>query len=191
MKSLAVLATAGIALAAYSLTASSSAGLPAGWTLGGEAPKLYEATTDPSDSPTHTASTVLRRTETSHPYGSAQMYTTMPVKYYAGKRVRVRMHVRFEGVAKYDGKIYIGAGNSTHEQGEDFGSGWTWYQCYLTLAASTSKLDVGVSLKGPGTAKVDAIQLQTVGDAPPDLQGSRIDDAKVLGDILAPDGTDK
>ena len=179
MRITAVLFACGLALGTYTLNASSNAGLPAGWSVGGEAPKLYDADMDRADSPSGKGSKVLRRIEASHPYGSAHLAQSFPVAPYAGKRVRLSMRVRFQDVGKYDGKIYIGAGSSAHEQAQEFSGDWDLFQTTLTLAADTTQLDIGVGLHGPGSAKVDAIELQVLGDAPPGQHGTSMSAAEV------------
>lgn len=179
MRTAAVLFACGLALGTYSLNASSYAGLPDGWSIGGEAPKLYNADVDMSDSPSGKGSLVLHRTETSHPYGSAQLAQGIPAVPYAGKRVRVSMRVRFQGIERMEGKIYIGTDNSSHVQSLDFGDDWTMYQSTVSLPANLKKLDIGVGLKGPGSAKVDGIELQVLGDAPPGQRGVSITDGSL------------
>lgn len=175
MRTPAVLFACGLALAAYTLNARSNAGLPAGWKLGGEAPQLYAADVDTSDGPSGKGALVLRRTETSHPYGSAWLAQSMPVGPYAGKRVRLSMHVRFQHIEPMEGRIYVGTENGSHLESMQFGDDWGWYQSTMTLPADLRQLDIGVQLKGPGSAKVDAIELQVLGDAPPGQRGMTIE----------------
>ena len=176
----AVLFACGLALGAYSLNASSNARLPEGWSIGGEAPKLYAADVDTSDSPSGKGSLVLRRTETSHDFGGANLTQRFSVGPYAGKRVRVSMHVRFQGIEKMAGVVYIGTDTGAHSQGTEFDDNWAWYDCTLSLPADAKQLDIGIGLKGPGSAKVDTIELKVLGDAPADLQGTRISDTKLF-----------
>ena len=176
----AVLFACGLALGAYSLNASSNAGLPEGWSIGGEAPKLYATDVDTSDSPSGKGSVELRRTETSHEFGGAHLVQRFPVEPYAGKRVKVSMHVRFQGTETMAGAVYIGTGNGAHSQNMEFDDNWTWLTCILSLPADAERLDIGVGMKGPGSAKVDAIELQVLGDAPADLRGTRISDTKLF-----------
>jgi hypothetical protein len=181
MKPTAVLFACGLALGAYALTASSNAGLPEGWSLGGEAPKLYMADVDTSDSPSGKGSLVLRRTEASHPYGSAILAQRIAVGPYAGKRVRLVMHVRYQDIEPMEGKVYIGVDNSINLQGLRFGDGWNVYEANLALAPDVKQLEIGVGLKGPGSAKVDGIELKVLGDAPPGLRGSNLSDGELKG----------
>lgn len=176
----AILFAFGLALGAYSLNASSNAGLPEGWSVGGEAPKLYAADVDTSDSPSGKGSVILRRTEASHDFGSATLAQSFPVATYAGKRVLISMHIRFQNIDKMAGAIYIGTGGGSHLQSADFGDTWVWSQCTLTLPSDVKQLDIGVGLKGPGSAKVDAIELQVLGDAPAGLRGTRTSDTKLF-----------
>ena len=176
----AVLFACGLALGAYSLNASSNAGLPEGWSVGGEAPKLYASDVDTSDSPSGKGSLVLRRTETSHDFGSANLTQRFPVGPYAGKRVRVSMHVRFQGIEKMAGVVYIETDNGAHSQAMEFDGNWTRTDYTLSLPADAKQLDIGVGLKGPGSAKVDAIELEVLGDAPADMRGIRISDMKLF-----------
>lgn len=178
----AVLFACGLALGAYSLNASSNAGLPEGWSVGGEAPKLYAAEVDTSDSPSGQGSMVLRRTETSHEFGGAHLAQSIPVGPYAGKRVRVSLHVRFQNADRLAGAIYIGTENSSHGQSDEYGDNWVWSQTTLTLPADVKQLEIGVGLKGPGSAKVDAIALHVLGDAPADQRGTRISDTTLVVD---------
>jgi hypothetical protein len=180
----AVVFACGLALGVYALNASSNVGLPPGWSIGGEAPKLYAADVDMDDSPSGKGAVVLRRTETSHPYGSAQISKSIPVGPYAGKRVRVSMRVRFQGTEPMAGKIYIGTDNSSNMQGLRFGNDWTLYQATVTLPAAVRQLDIGVGLKGPGSAKVDGIELEVLGDAPADQRGVKIEGGEV--NVLSP-----
>lgn len=175
----AVLFACGLALGTYSLTASSNAGLPEGWSTGGEAPKLYRAEVDRSDSPSGKGALVLRRTETSHPYGSAWLAQRIPVGPYAGKRIQVSMRVRFQDIEPMEGKVYIGVDRSSNLQGMNFGEDWTVYQATLVLSADVRQLEMGVGLKGPGSAKVDGIELKVLGDAPPEQRGTNLSDGKL------------
>jgi hypothetical protein len=122
----------------------------------------------------------MRRTEASHDFGSATVAQSFPVESYAGKRVRVSLHVRFQGIDKMAGAVYIGTGSSSHSESKNFGDSWAWAQCILTLPADAKQLEIGVGLKGPGSAKVDAIELQVLGDAPADQRGTRISDSKLV-----------
>ncbi|MBQ5964304.1 hypothetical protein [Massilia sp. ZL223] len=175
MKPTAVLFACGLALAAYTLNASSNAGLPDGWSVGGEAPKLYHADVDAADSPSGKGAMVLMRTDTSHPYGSAWLAQRIPADAYAGKRVRVSMRVRFQDIEPMEGKIYIGLDGGASLQGMRFSQDWTVYESTLSLPAGVKQLDVGVGLKGPGSARVDGIALQVLGDAPAGLPGLNIE----------------
>lgn len=182
MRTPAVLFACALALGAYTLDASSNAGLPSGWSLGGEAPKLYAADVESSDSPSGQGALVLRRTETSHPYGSAWLAQGIAVAPYAGKRVRVSMHLRFQGTDPMEGKIYVGTDSSSHLQGMRFDENWAWFRYTLTLPPTLRQLDIGVSLKGPGSAKVDSIELQVLGDAPPEQHGVSIEGTELHRD---------
>ena len=62
------------------------------------------------------------------------------------------------------------------ESNKGFGHGWTWYEATATFPADLKKLAIGVSFKGPGTAKVDAIDLEVLGDASPDQNTMRLED---------------
>ena len=185
MRTAAVLFTCGLALATYSLNASSNARLPDGWSIGGEAPKLYSATIDTSDSPSGKGSMVLRRTETSHPFGSAQLSQSIPVQAYAGKRVQVSVRARFEDSKPVDAHLYIGTESGSHLQGHDVGNGWNVLETTVTLPASIKKLSVGVGLTGSGSAKVDGIELTVLGDAPSDQRGVSMGELKLNGQSVA------
>jgi hypothetical protein len=74
-----------------------------------------------------------------------------------------------------EGKIYIGTDGGSHMQGLRFGEDWTVYQSTLTLASDVKQLDVGVGLKGPGSARVDGIAFQVLGDAPAGQRGLNIE----------------
>jgi hypothetical protein len=165
----AVLLACGLALGAYTLNAD-------GWAISGEAPKLYAGDVDMEDSPSGKGSVVLRRTETSHPYGSARLAQTLPAEQYAGKRVRLHAHVRFQDSGRDQGGVWIGANDNSHMHGLTFSHGWTSYEATVTFPADLKKLAIGVSLNGPGSAKVDALELEVLGDAPPGLKGTRIDE---------------
>lgn len=182
MRTAAVLFACGLALGTYTLNASSNAGLPDGWSTGGEAPKLYAADVDTSDSPSGQGSLVLRRTETSHPYGSAWLAQDIPVESYAGKRVRISMRVRFQDTEPMGGTVFVGTENGSHTSGVRFRDRWGQYQFTLALAPGLGQLKLGVQLKGPGSAKVDGIALQVLGDAPPEQQGTRIQDVVMRDD---------
>lgn len=171
MRTPAVLFACGLALAAYTLNARSNASLPAGWTLGGEAPQLYAADVDMADSPSGKGALVLRRTETSHPYGSARLTQSIPVGPYAGKRVRLSMHVGFQDTEPRAAQIYLGTDSGSSTLFIPFGGNWAWYRHTVTLPATIKQLDIGVGLKGPGSIKVDSIELQVLGDAPPGQHG--------------------
>ncbi|MBQ5949050.1 hypothetical protein [Massilia sp. ST3] len=175
MKPIAVLFACALALGAYALNASSNPGLPEGWSLGGEAPKLYHADVDTADSLSGKGAMLLVRTDTSHPYGSAWLAQRIAGEPYAGKRVRVTMRVRFQDIEPMEGKIYIGADGGASLQGLRFSRDWTVYESILTLPADVKQLDVGVGLKGPGSARVDGIALQVLGDAPPGQRGLNIE----------------
>lgn len=181
MRTAAVLFTCGLAMATYSLSASSNANLPAGWSIGGEAPKLYDASIDTSDSPSGKGSILLRRTETSHPFGSGQLSQNIPVEAYAGKRVQVSVRVRFQNVKPMEGQIYIGTENGSHLQGRDVGDGWNLFQTTVSLPFAIKKLAIGVGLKGSGSAKIDGIELTVLGDAPPDQRGVSMGDLTLNG----------
>lgn len=169
MKTPAVLFTCALALATYTLNARSSADLPDGWSISGEAPKLYAVDVDTSDSPSGKGSVKLRRTEISHPYGNAQMARSFPVDAYAGKRVLVTVRARFQDNTPIENQIFIGTDNDTHLEGLDLGGDtWNMYQVTASLPHNIKKLEVGVGLKGRGTAKVDGIELEVLGDAPPE-----------------------
>jgi hypothetical protein len=175
----AVLLACGLALGAYTLNASSqTAALPDGWSISGEAPKLFAGEIDMDDSPSGKGSAVMRRTETSHPYGSANLLQGISPEPYAGKRVRLRAHVRFLGDAnRGGGKVWIAPNNGAYSQSnKGFSHEWTWYEATVTFPAKLEKLAIGVSFKGPGSAKVDVIQLEVLGDAPADQQATQIDD---------------
>jgi hypothetical protein len=185
MRTAAVLFTCGLALATYSLNASSNAGLPDGWSIGGEAPKLYSASVDTSDSPSGKGSMVLRRTETSHPFGSAQLSQTFPVEVYAGKRIQVSVRARFQDSKPMGGLIFIGTENGSHLHGSDIGDDWNLFESTVTLPISLKKLAVGVGLNGRGSVKVDSIELTVLGDAPPDQRGVSIADPKLNGQTIS------
>jgi hypothetical protein len=172
----AVLLACGLALGAYTLNASSQTALPDGWAIGGEAPKLYAGDIDTEDSPSGKGSVVLRRSETSHPYGSAHLAQTLPAEQYAGKRVRLHAYVRFQDTRPGQGGVWIGANGGSHSHGFNFGPGWTSYEATIAFPADLKKLAIGVNLNGPGTAKVDALELEVLGDAPPDQKGTKIDE---------------
>lgn len=179
MKIPAVLLACGLALGAYALNAHSQTGLPDGWAIGGEAPKLFAADVDTGDSPSGKGSVVMRRTETSHPYGGANLMQSFAPEAYAGKRVRLRAHVRFLGSANREGggKIMIAPNDASYSQSnKGFDHEWTWYEATVTLPADLKKLAIGVNFKGPGSAKVDAIDLEVMGEAAPGQQAPRIDD---------------
>jgi hypothetical protein len=175
MRMPATLFACGLALAAWTLNASSNAGLPEGWSLGGEAPRLYAADIDSAGSPSGKGALVLRRTETSHPYGSAWLARSMPVGPYAGKRVRLSMRVRFEDTEPMEGKIYIGTDGGAHLQGGRFGAGWNVYQATLGLPADLKHLKIGVGLKGPGRVSVDDIELQVLGEVRTGQNGTSLE----------------
>jgi hypothetical protein len=185
MRTAAVLFTCGLAMATYSLNASSNANLPDGWSVVGEAPKLYSASVDTSDSPSGKGSMVLRRTETSHPFGSAQLSQSIPVDAYAGKRVQVSVRARFQDIKPIEGQIFIGTESGSHLHGSEVGDDWTLFESTVTFPVSLKKLAVGVGLKGTGSAKVDSIELTVLGDAPPDQSGVSIADPKLNGQIIA------
>ena len=176
----AVLIACGLALGAYTLNASSQTALPDGWSISGEGLKLYAGGVDMDDSPSGNGSAVMRRTEASHPYGGAHLLRDFPTGPYAGKRVRLHVHARFQDVRQGEGRVWIGVNGGAHSQGADraFGPGWTWYEATVTLPADLEKLKIGVDLNGPGTAKVDAINLDVLGDAPPGQKGTRIEDVE-------------
>lgn len=156
-----------LAMAAYTVNAGSTANLPDDWSIGGEAAKLYRADVDTSDSPSGKGSVVLRRSETSHPFGGAHMVRTFPAAAYAGKRVRVSMHARYEGERpRMEGMLVIGTDEGYHTSGLDVDSGWHLYQTIVTWPADIKKVTVGVALNGSGSAKVDGIELEVLGDAP-------------------------
>ena len=175
----AVLIACGLALGAYTLNASSQTALPDGWSISGEAPKLFAGDVDMKDSPSGKGSVVMRRTETSHPFGSANLLQDIAAEPYAGKRVRLHAHVRFLGLANRqgEGKVWIAPNGSPYsESNKEFGHGWTWYEATVTFPADLKTLAIGVNFKGPGTAKVDAIDLEVLGDAPAGQTGTRIED---------------
>ena len=171
MRITAVLFACGLALGAYTLNASSNPGLPVGWTLGGEAPKLYSAEIDKSDSPSGKGSVVLRRIASSHSYGKAYLVQDLPMAQFAGKRVRVSMHVRFQDIARKEGTIHLQVGEAYGEEAPNFSGDWDLFQTTLTVSANPGHLAIGVGLKGAGSAKVDGIEFKVLGDAPAGQRG--------------------
>lgn len=162
----AVVFASALALTTHSLYASGSSSLPDGWSLEGEAPKLYSAGVDLDDSPSGNGSMVLQRTEAAHPYGSAMLLQSIPTADYAGKRVRLSMRIRAEGVLGTNAGIAIKDSHGMHTQTMDNLRGWKLQRKILTFPASAQQLAIGVTLKGPGTIKVDEIRLEPLDDAP-------------------------
>lgn len=172
MKPAAVLFASVLAMAVYSVNASSTASLPEGWSIGGEAAKLYSADIDMDDSPSGEGSIVLRRTDTSHKFGAAHLVRTFPGEPYAGKRVRVTMRARYDiGGPQQGGRIYIGSDEGAHVTGRGVDTGWHVYETTATWPAGVKKVSVGVALTGSGTAKVDDIGFEVLGDAPAGQKG--------------------
>ena len=184
MRITAVLFACGLALGAYTLNASSNTRLPAAWSLGGEAPKLFSTDIDMSDSPSGKGSVVLRRIETSHSFGKARLLKSFPVAPYAGKRVRLSMRVRFQDGDKIDEmerQIYVGGESESVQDIPQFSGDWDLYQSTLTLPADLRRLEIGVALKGSGSAKVDGIELQVLGDAPAGQHAISVSEYGIVG----------
>lgn len=176
----AVLFACTLALGAYTVNAGSVTGLPPGWALGGEAPQLYAADVDKAGSPSKHEAMVLRRTETSHPYGSAWLAEALATGTYAGKRVHLSMRVRMLDVGVHGGSLFIGFDDGLNLQSfpdsenAEISGKWTTYGYTLILARDIRRFELGVGLKGPGRIEVGDIDLQVVGDAPPDQKGLTI-----------------
>lgn len=175
MRTAAVLFASALAFTTYSLYASASTGLPPEWSLQGEAPQLYNASVDSSDTPSGNGSLVLKRTETSHPYGSAFLLKSLPSEQYAGKRIRVSYHVLSQGVDGPNGGIVVHDSHGQHSEGMDLNDNrWAWHTRVLTLPKDVKSLSTGIWLKGPGTVKVDEMKIEVLGDAPPDQAARHI-----------------
>lgn len=183
MRIAAVLFAAALATAAYAVHANSSASLPDGWSVSGEAAKLYRADVDTADTPSGEGSVVLRRSETSHPYGDGHLKRTFAAGDYAGKRVRISMRARYEGDRpRHEGRMYIGIDGGIHVSGREVDRDWHLYQATVTLAAGVKTIAVGVALDGTGTAKVDSIEFEVLGDAPPGQRGASITGLAIDGE---------
>jgi hypothetical protein len=187
MKTVAVLFASALAMVAYTVNARSTANLPEGWSVGGEAAKLYSADVDSADTPSGEGSVVLRRSETGHPFGAAHLVRAYPGAAYAGKRVRVSMRARYEGEgANLGGRIFIGSDDGAHVTGRGVNSDWHLYQTTVTWPADVKKVSVGVALTGTGSAKVDSIEFEVLGDAPAGQKGFSMADL-----VIDPQGADK
>lgn len=172
MKIAAVLFASAIALTTYSLHASSN-DLPPGWALGGEAPQLYAVAVDRADTPSGQGSVVLRRSETSHPYGAATLVQTLPIAQYAGKRIR--MSANFKTEASEAG-ISVNAGMNSHMSSIDQHKGeWIWRVSEWTIGRDIKEFKAGVWIKGPGYIKIDEIKVEVLGDAPPGHKGTSME----------------
>ena len=175
MKPAAILFASAVALATYALNASSNSGLPAGWSVVGEAPHLYAAELA-GDGPARAGTLVMHRTENSHPYASAALVKQLPVQDYAGKQLRISLRLRAEGADLPKVGIYIGHGKSVHVNGVNAANLKTWntVQSMVTLPRSLDTFNVGVNLHGPGRVQVDDLKIEVLGDAPADQEWASI-----------------
>lgn len=172
MRTAAVLFASALSFTTYSLYAS-AADVGPEWSVQGEAPQLYSGTVDHADSPSGKGSMVLKRTETSHPYGSAWLVKSLPAE-YAGKQLRVSYHVRSEGEGPIGNSIVILDSHGQHASGYPATRHWSWHRKLITLPKGTTGMATGIGLKGPGTVKIDRIQIEVVGDAPEEQNARQI-----------------
>ena len=172
MKIAAVLFASAVAFTTYSLHASTG-DLPDGWALQGEAPQLYSASIDRADSPSGKGSVVLQRAETSHPYGSAWLLQPLAAD-YAGKCIRLSYHIRSQGAEVPDSGIVVRDSHGQHTMSLMKEDNWVWIKHVISLPKDTKAMSTGVSLKGPGTIKIDAVTVEVLGDAPADQPARRI-----------------
>ena len=177
MRIAAVMFAGALALTTYALHANTLAELPEGWSLQGEAPELFSARVDHDDTPSGQGSMVLKREETSHVLGTGQLVKKLPVALYAGKLVRLSVHIKAEGAAKMQDGLAIVSTDSSWVSGEDHPQGWYWARKIMGVSAGMKELGVGVSLKGPGEVKVDVIEVEVIGEVPADQKGITLKNA--------------
>lgn len=169
MRPAAVLFASALAFTTYSLYAGAATGIAPEWSLQGEAPQLYSASVDTADTPSGNGSLVLKRTESSHPYGSAFLLKSLPAGQYAGKRIRVSYHILSQGVDGANGGLVVHDSHGQHSEGMTLPENrWTWHNRVLTLPKDVKSLATGIWLKGPGAIKVDEMKIEVLGDTPPD-----------------------
>ncbi len=100
-----------------------------------------------------------------------QKFTAAP---YLGKWVRFRAAVRVEGeAAAYGARLYVesfGAGSRSlstdvMEDRPVHGGEWRLYEAFAEVPAEAETLQIGISVKGPGVAYLDAGSVEVIGEA--------------------------
>ncbi|MCP4967292.1 MAG: hypothetical protein GY926_18930 [bacterium] len=142
---------------------------PLGWTVWGNALESYEIGTDPEVFRSGKASGRIRSIGPADGFGT--LMQTFEADQFAGSRLRMSAYVRIRNVEGWAGLWMRVDGEEGHTAFDNMfnrqlsgSSDWTYYEVVLDVDVDSLQIAFGLLLNGEGTAWIDDVAFDLVGD---------------------------